>query len=167
MLSRLSADLTQRQAAGLYRRRRIVSGPQAPVLQTDEGELLSFCSNDYLGLAADPRLVAALTQAAQRYGVGTGAAHLISGHTAAHQALEEALADFVGTERALLFSTGYMANLGVLTALARPGDLILFVRWGAFECRPATALSSSGHGPFTAPAGTHHWSLPDRQRWRV
>ncbi len=125
IVNRLAAGLAQQQALGLYRRRRIVSGPQTPVLQTDDGELLSFCSNDYLGLAADPRLVAALTQAARRYGVGAGAAHLISGHTAAHQALEEALAAFVGTERVLLFSTGYMANLGVLTALTRAGDLIL------------------------------------------
>ena len=125
ILSRLPAGLAQRQVAGLYRRRQLVTGPQAPVLQTDGGELLSFCSNDYLGLAADPRLAVALTQAVQRYGVGAGAAHLISGHTAAHHGLEEALAEFVGAERALLFSTGYMANLGVFTALVRPGDVIL------------------------------------------
>jgi 8-amino-7-oxononanoate synthase len=125
ILDRLPAELVQRQAAGLYRRRRISAGPQAPVLQTGDGELLSFCSNDYLGLAADPRLAAALTQAVQRYGVGAGAAHLVSGHTAAHHALEETLAEFVGAERALLFSTGYMANLGVLTALSRSGDVIL------------------------------------------
>ncbi|MEL6722402.1 MAG: 8-amino-7-oxononanoate synthase [Pseudomonadota bacterium] len=125
IVDRLVSDLAERQAAGLYRRRQVVSGPQAPVLQTSKGELLSFCSNDYLGLATDPRLVTALTKAAAHYGVGAGAAHLISGHTAAHHALEEQLAEFVGTERALLFSTGYMANLGVFTALVRAGDLIL------------------------------------------
>ncbi len=125
IVKRLAASLAQQQALGLYRHRRLVSGPQTPVLQTGEGELLSFCSNDYLGLAAEPRLIAALTQAAQHYGVGAGAAHLVSGHTVAHQVLEEALAEFLGAERALLFSTGYMANLGVLAALTRAGDVIL------------------------------------------
>ena len=125
MLDTLTTTLTERRAKGLYRQRRIVAGPQSVLQQVDGRELLTFCSNDYLGLAADPRLSEALVRGAQQYGVGSGAAHLVSGHTKAHHALEEALAAFVGAERALLFSTGYMANLGVLTALIKTGDHIL------------------------------------------
>ena len=124
-LDGLQADLDQRRAAGLYRSRRVVEGPQGVTLKADGRELLSFCSTDYLGLAADPRLAEAMREATRVYGVGSGAAHLISGHSAAHHALEEELADFLGCERALLFSTGYMANLGVLGALTGRGDTIL------------------------------------------
>jgi 8-amino-7-oxononanoate synthase len=91
----------------------------------DGRELVNFCSNDYLGLARDPRLVAALTAAATRYGVGAGAAHLVTGHTREHQALEAELAAFTGREAALLFSTGYMANVGTVCAMAHRGDLVL------------------------------------------
>lgn len=117
--------LAARRAAGLYRRRRTVAGQQSIVQHIDGKELLTFCSNDYLGLAADPRLSETLSKAAQHYGVGSGAAHLINGHSHAHHALEEALAEFVGAERALLFSTGYMANLGVLSALLGSGDTVI------------------------------------------
>jgi 8-amino-7-oxononanoate synthase len=86
--------------------------------------LLSFCSNDYLGLANEPRVIAAFQQGAARYGVGAGASHLVTGHSTAHHALEEELAEFVGAERALLFSTGFMANLGVVTALTERHDVI-------------------------------------------
>ncbi len=86
--------------------------------------MLSFCSNDYLGLANDPRIVSAFRVAATDYGVGAGASHLITGHHAVHGALEEELAEFVGAPRALLFSTGYMANLGVVTALAERHGVI-------------------------------------------
>lgn len=121
-LDALQADLNTRRAQGLYRTRRVLEGAQGPRVRVDGRELLSFCSNDYLGLAADARLAEALCDATRRYGVGSGAAHLISGHTQAHHALEEELADFLGTERALLFSTGYMANLGVLAGLLKRGD---------------------------------------------
>jgi 8-amino-7-oxononanoate synthase len=84
--------------------------------------LLNFCSNDYLGLARDPRLVRAMQESAAAWGAGAGAAHLVSGHTREHQLLEEELAAFTGREAALLFSTGYMANLGVITAFAARGD---------------------------------------------
>lgn len=90
----------------------------------DGRRMLAFCSNDYLGLAADPRVAEAMIAGVRRYGVGSGAAHLISGHSHAHHALEEALAEFAGRERALLFSTGYMANLGVLSALLGRGDSV-------------------------------------------
>jgi len=86
-------------------------------VRVDGENLLSFCSNDYLGLANDERVIAALQNGAERYGAGSGASHLVTGHSVAHHALEEELAAFVGAERALLFSTGYMANLGVATAL--------------------------------------------------
>ncbi|WP_448508338.1 8-amino-7-oxononanoate synthase [Immundisolibacter sp.] len=113
----LEAGLAARRSAGLYRERRIAQSPQVPRRQFPDGERLTFCSNDYLGLANHPAVSAALVRGAQRWGVGSGASHLLAGHTAAHHALEEELAEAVGRPRALLFSTGYMANLGVLGAL--------------------------------------------------
>ena len=86
---------------------------------------VNFCSNDYLGLARDPAVAAAMAEAAQRCGAGSGASHLVSGHGAEHEALERELAEFTGRARALVFSTGYMANLGVLAALAGRDDLLL------------------------------------------
>ena len=120
----LKQNLEQRRAEGLYRRRRVTEGAQGPELVVDGRRLLAFCSNDYLGLAADPRLAEAMNRGVARYGVGSGAAHLISGHSKAHHALEEELAEFTGRERALLFSTGYMANLGVISALLGRGDSV-------------------------------------------
>jgi len=120
----LIADLERRQAAHLYRTRRTLDSPQGPERVVDGRPMLTFCSNDYLGLAADPRVVEALRRGARDYGVGSGAAHLVSGHTPPHEALELALAAFVGRPRALLFSTGYMANLGVMTALLGRGDSV-------------------------------------------
>ena len=86
---------------------------------------VNFCSNDYLGLARDPAVAAAMAEAAQQYGAGSGASHLVSGHGAEHEALERELADFTRRARAVVFSTGYMANLGVLAALADKRDLLL------------------------------------------
>ncbi|MGE5154246.1 MAG: aminotransferase class I/II-fold pyridoxal phosphate-dependent enzyme, partial [Bdellovibrio bacteriovorus] len=107
----LAPELSRLRTAGLYRRRRVLGGPQQPRCLVDGRPMLSFCSNDYLGLANHPEVVAALCRGADRWGVGSGAAHLVNGHGAAHEALEEELADFTGRPRALLFSTGYMANL--------------------------------------------------------
>ena len=121
----LAAALAERRAQDLYRSRRIVDGPQTPLQVVDGREVLSFCSNDYLGLANHPAVIAALRRGAGEYGVGAGAAHLINGHSRAHHALEEELAAFTGRERALLFSTGYMANLGVLCALLGKADTVL------------------------------------------
>ena len=87
-------------------------------------EYLNFCSNDYLGLAAHPRVIERFRSAALEYGVGSGASHLVCGHSAPHHQLEEALADFTGRARALLFSSGYMANTGVLTSLLQRGDYV-------------------------------------------
>lgn len=117
-------DLSQRRAQKLYRERLVLESPQGVHVRLGEETLLSFCSNDYLGLANDPRVIAAFQQGAQRYGVGAGASHLVSGHGRAHHVLEEELAEFVGAGRALLFSTGYMANLGVMSALTDRNDAI-------------------------------------------
>ena len=123
-MSNLAAELERLRREHLYRRRRVLSGPQGPRPTVDGRRLLAFCSNDYLGLANHPMVVAAMQAGAAQYGAGSGAAHLISGHSAAHQALEEELADFTGRARALLFSTGYMANLGVISALAGRGQQV-------------------------------------------
>ncbi len=120
----LHTALEQLKRENLYRTRRVVEGPQGPEINVDGRCLLSFCSNDYLGLANHPEVIRALQRGAEHYGVGSGAAHLVSGHSAAHHALEEELAAFVQRPRALLFSTGYMANLGVMAALLGRGDSV-------------------------------------------
>ncbi len=119
-----SAILQARKKSRLYRTRQILDGPQGVSVRLEGREYLSFCSNDYLGLANHPDVVAAFHQGLDRFGAGSGAAHLITGHSRAHHELEEALADFVQRPRALLFSTGYMANLGVLAALVGRGNRI-------------------------------------------
>jgi 8-amino-7-oxononanoate synthase len=121
----LAPELVRLRGLGLYRGRLVLGGPQQPRCLVDGRPMLSFCSNDYLGLANHPEVIAALRQGAERWGVGSGAAHLVNGHGAAHEALEEELADFTRRPRALLFSTGYMANLGVISALAGRGDTVL------------------------------------------
>ncbi len=121
----LASELTALRQAGLYRQRRLLSGPQGVRPRIDGRERLAFCSNDYLGLAAHPAVIEALRDGAVRDGVGSGASHLITGHHQAHAALEDALAAFLGRERVLLFSTGYMANLGVIQALCGRGDQLL------------------------------------------
>jgi 8-amino-7-oxononanoate synthase len=120
----LSVNLQARRAEHLYRRRQVLDGPQGTEIRIEGRPYLSFCSNDYLGLANHPEVVAAFHRGLDDYGAGSGAAHLISGHSKAHHALEEELAAFVGRPRALLFSTGYMANLGVVSALLGHGDRV-------------------------------------------
>jgi 8-amino-7-oxononanoate synthase len=117
--------LEQLKRQGLYRRRRLVEGPQSVLLTVDGQPVVNFCSNDYLGLANHPQVVAAFQTAVNDYGVGSGSAHLICGHSRAHHALETELAEFTNRQRALLFSTGYMANLGVISALVGRGDSVL------------------------------------------
>ncbi len=118
------AALDDLEAASLLRTRRVVAGEQGPVLEVDGRRLVAFASNDYLGLASHPKLVAAVVDAVQRYGVGSGASHLISGHHEEHERLELELARFVGLPKALAFSTGYMANTGVIPALVGRGDAV-------------------------------------------
>ena len=122
--SLLAPALAARRAANLYRARRQLESPQAPELRVDGKNYTGFCSNDYLGLANHPQVLAAFQAAAKHYGVGAGASHLVVGHTREHHALEEELAAFTGRARALLFSTGYMANMGAITALVGRGDAI-------------------------------------------
>ena len=121
----LAPGLAALKQKSLYRLRRLVAGPQGPELEVDGVGLLNFSSNDYLGLAADPRLAEAAKRGLDEYGVGSGSAHLVTGHSAAHHALEEELAAFCGRPRALLFSSGYMANLGIAGALIGRGDRVL------------------------------------------
>jgi len=118
----LEKELTALKQQGLYRSRRIINAPQDVNIIIDGQPILNFCSNDYLGLANHPQVISAFQQAVNQYGVGSGSAHLICGHSKAHHTLEEEIAAFTGRERALLFSTGYMANIGVLSALLRQGD---------------------------------------------
>lgn len=118
----IAAFLKEKKQQHLYRSTRISESAQSPKMLIDGKEYLTFCSNDYLGLATHPEIVKAFKSAADKYGVGSGAAHLINGHSAEHQKLEEALAEFTGRGKALLFSTGYMANLGVVSALLSRGD---------------------------------------------
>jgi 8-amino-7-oxononanoate synthase len=122
LLATLERELQQLDARQLRRRRRVADTACAPHVTVDGRPMLAFCSNDYLGLASHPRLVEALREGASRYGVGSGGSHLISGHSRAHALLEERFAEFLAPQleapRALYFCSGYMANLGVLSALA-------------------------------------------------
>lgn len=121
----LSAALEKRRGQSLYRRRKILQSPQRARVRVDGRECLGFSSNDYLALANHPALVKAFRNGVDEYGVGSGASHLVSGHNTVHQALEEDLAAFTGRPRALVFSTGYMANMGVIRALTDRGDRVV------------------------------------------
>lgn len=124
LLDHLRQQLAALDEHSLRRRRRIVESPQGPELTLDGRRYLSFCSNDYLGLANHPRVCEALQAGVARYGAGAGASALISGHSRAAEQLEQRLAQFTGLPRALYFATGYMANLGIIPALAGPGDVV-------------------------------------------
>lgn len=127
LLDELQQDLQARAASGLLRARRIVESPQGAHLVVDGRRVLAFASNDYLGLANDPQVVAAMRDGVEQWGVGAGASHLLSGHLAPHAVLERALAQFVAPcddGCALLFSSGYLANLAILTALATRRDAV-------------------------------------------
>jgi 8-amino-7-oxononanoate synthase len=123
-MQELRDELARRRGAGLYRARRVVESAQGVETRIDGRTLLSFCSNDYLGLANHPAIREAFAGAAADFGVGSGAAHLINGHSRLHEDCEKRLAEFTGRERALLFSTGYMANLSVPCALLGRNDLV-------------------------------------------
>lgn len=141
ILSEIQHKLTQRRAEGLYRQRRIVESPQHAQVTVDGRELLNFCSNDYLGLANHPALVAAAQEGAARWGVGSGASHLVSGHFAVHEQFEQRFAAWVGLPAALSFSTGYMANLAVITALAGRGDAVFADKLNHASLNDAVQLS--------------------------
>jgi len=137
----LAAELADLESQGLKRHRRVLESPQGPRVHVDGRDYVAFCSNDYLGLAAHPELIEAAREGAARYGVGAGASHLILGHAAVHHELEQRLAAFVGLPRALLFATGYMANLGVVTALAGRGDAVFADRLNHASLNDAAILS--------------------------
>ena len=141
MFEALQSELAGRTAKGLLRRRRLLESAQGAHIRVDGREVLSFCSNDYLGLANHPALIAAAKAAADDVGVGSGASHLITGHHRLHHELEDALASFVGLPRALLFSTGYMANLGIVTALVGRGDAVFADRLNHASLNDAVVLS--------------------------
>ncbi|ADC72778.1 8-amino-7-oxononanoate synthase [Thioalkalivibrio sp. K90mix] len=139
----LQARLDRVRTDGRWRRLRTLDGPQQPEQVIDGQPVVAFCSNDYLGLAADPAVAAAAREALDRYGFGAGAAHLINGHTRAHVELEQALARFTGRERALLFSTGYMANLALVQTLAGRHDTVFEDRWNHASLIDAVRLAGA------------------------
>ncbi|RYZ95435.1 MAG: aminotransferase class I/II-fold pyridoxal phosphate-dependent enzyme, partial [Moraxellaceae bacterium] len=139
----LQPALIERKAAHLYRTRRLLQSPQTPQVVVDGKKYIAFCSNDYLGLANHPDVIAALQNSAAKFGVGSGASHLVAGHSSEHHALEEELAEFCGRERALLFSTGYMANMGAITALVGKKDAVFEDRLNHASLLDAGLLSGA------------------------
>ena len=122
--TQLAAELADIAAAGLTRRRRVLDSPAGRIARVDGQEVLNFASNDYLGLAGNAEIAQALADGALRWGAGSGASHLVSGHLTPHDQLENEIAAFTGFERALTFSTGYLANLAVTPTLAGRGDAV-------------------------------------------
>ena len=139
----LSSRLAERRAAHLYRQRPLLESPQGVRVKVDGQALLAFCSNDYLGLANHPQVIDAFAQGARQWGVGGGASHLVVGHSQPHHDLEEALARFTGRPRALLMSSGYMANIGAVTALVGKGDTVLQDRLNHASLLDAGLLSGA------------------------
>lgn len=138
---KLQRELDECAARGLLRRRRVVESPQGANLTADGKPYLSFCSNDYLGLANHPQLIAALQAGALQHGVGSGASHLVNGHFASHQQLENELAALLRKPAALLFSTGYLANLGTVQALVGRGDTVFADKLNHASLNDAMLLS--------------------------
>jgi len=141
MINQLKIELSERAAAGLQRQRRLLQSPQSAHLVADGEPLLSFASNDYLGLANHPALIAAFQLAAVEAGVGGGASHLITGHHQFHHQAEQSLADFIGLPAGLLFSTGYMANMGIVAALMGRDDAIFADKLNHASLNDAALLS--------------------------
>ena len=151
----LSAQLAQLESDALKRRRRTLEAPCGPLARVDGRDLISFCSNDYLGLASDPALIEAACAGARQWGVGSGASHLVSGHQAPHDLLEQRLASFTGFEKTLLLSTGFMANLGIVPALVGRGDAVFADKLNHASLIDAVQLSRADsqrypHGDLTA-----------------
>jgi glycine C-acetyltransferase/8-amino-7-oxononanoate synthase len=123
-MSEIAERLEELRDRGLYRRLRLIGGPQGPRVTLDGKQVLLLCSNDYLGLANHPKVRGAAAEAAMRWGAGAGASRLISGNMQPHSRLEKRLAAFKGYESALLFGSGYLANTGTIAALAREGEVV-------------------------------------------
>lgn len=141
LLEALQAELAERASLGLLRQRRVLNGMQGVHVEVDGKRLLSFCSNDYLGLASHPDLIAAMRDTAAIAGAGSGASHLVTGHQQAHEALEQALQALMRLPGILLFTTGYMANLGVITALCGRDDAIFADKLNHASLNDAALLS--------------------------
>lgn len=137
----LRDELAALDGKDLRRRRRTLDSAQGPRVVVDGKKYLAFCSNDYLGLANHPALIEAARDGAARFGVGAGASHLVLGHARAHEQLETQLAAFAGLPRALLFSTGYMANLGIVTALLGRDDAVFADRLNHASLNDACLLA--------------------------
>lgn len=148
MLDYLQTDLDKRQTQGLMRQRRLLDSPQAEHITANGQAFLSFCSNDYLGLANHPKLIQAMQSAAGSSGVGSGASNLITGHHRFHDDLEKRLAGFVGKPAALLFSTGYMANIGVISALMGRDDAVFSDKLNHACLNDGAFLSRAKHHRF-------------------
>src|SRR6266446_4970162 len=121
----LEKEIEEMKKEGLFRSLKRVESAQGPEVSINGKKILLLSSNNYLGLADHPALKEAMIKAIQQYGVGSGASRLISGNMTPHEALEQKLAEFKGTEAALVFNSGYTANIGLIPCLARQGDLIL------------------------------------------
>jgi 8-amino-7-oxononanoate synthase len=143
MAFNLQADLIKRRDAGLFRQTLKAQSPQGPEMLINGQPYLTFCSNDYLGLANHPKLIESFKQAADEMGVGSGSAHLVNGHSQIHENLEHALAEFTNREAAILFSTGYMANLGVVGALLDKEDAVFEDKWNHASLLDAGLLSGA------------------------
>ncbi|MEH6346939.1 MAG: 8-amino-7-oxononanoate synthase [Bermanella sp.] len=143
MAFNLQEDLNKRREAGLFRQTLKAQSPQGPLMKINGQQYLTFCSNDYLGLANHPQLIESFKNAANEMGVGSGSAHLVNGHTQIHENLELALAEFTGREAAILFSTGYMANLGVIGALLDKQDAVFEDKWNHASLLDAGLLSGA------------------------
>ena len=141
----LEMGLTGLAAEGLLRRRRTLDAPCGPDAVVDGRRVVAFCSNDYLGLANHPAMVAAVRDAAERWGVGSGASHVVSGHLRPHEELEERLAAFVGRERALYFTAGYLANLAIVPALVERHDAVFADRLNHASLIDAVLLARAEH----------------------
>lgn len=144
----LQQVLDDRRSQHRYRHRKLLETAVGTEVTVDGRRYTSFCSNDYLGLANHPEVVAALSNAANTLGVGSGASHLVCGHTHEHQMLEQEIARYCGRERALLFSTGYMANLGAITSLVGPTDAIFQDRLNHASLLDAGRLSGARFSRF-------------------
>lgn len=164
----LRAPLDERRVLHRYRQPTLMEAPSGRTTESAGRVCLNFCSNDYLGLANDADVVAAFRAAASQWGVGAGASHLVCGHQRPHQELEEALAEHTGRERALLFSTGYMANIGAITALLGKGDAVFQDRLNHASLLDAGLLSGArfrrfAHNDAAALAGQLARSNADRK----
>ena len=144
-LEEIHLQLKQLGDSQSLRTRRTLKGPQGVQVTLDDKDYLSFCSNDYLGLASDPRVIAAAADALHRYGVGSGASQMISGYSQQHASFEQELASFLGVERVLLFSSGYLANLGVVSALSTRHSTVFSDRLNHASLIDAAKLSAARH----------------------